>query len=231
MSLFDEVFLSNLFLVSSLPFLLHLTTSRLSRDLADYSFTLSSLRRTIDEQAIILDEKSRIIAEEMQRRAVFEERQRMMRDIHDGIGGQLLSLLLRVRTGSMENKEVATDIQASLNDLRLVVDSIDHIDADISSAMATFRSRAEKQMQAAGIQMTWSQSEWLNNLNLSSVQTLNLYRFMQEALTNIIRHAKTKSAKVSIKMENETSPIVEKCLSLFLFWRRLDILNNGPINV
>jgi len=92
----DEIFVSSLFLVSALPLLLHITISQISRDLADYSFTLSSLRRTINEQAIILDEKSRIIAEEMQRRAVFEERQRMMRDIHDGIGGQLLSLLLRV---------------------------------------------------------------------------------------------------------------------------------------
>jgi len=72
--------------------------------------------------------------------------------------------------------------------------------------MATFRSRAEKQMKAAGIQMTWSQSDFLNDLNLPSIQTLNLYRFMQEALTNIIRHANTKLAGVSIAMESKTSP-------------------------
>jgi len=158
---------------------------------------------TIGEQKIELDEKSAIIAEEMRQRVILEERQRMMRDIHDGIGGQLLSLLLRVRTGSLEQSEVATEIQSSLTDLRLVVDSVDQFGGDLASALATFRSRAEQQMAAARIRFRWHQPAKNIEKKFSAGQTLQLYRFMQEAITNIIRHARASEASVSIITASE----------------------------
>ena len=56
-----------------------------------------SLTTTIRDQEQKLDEQAAIIEAESRRSAMFEERDRMTRDIHDGIGGQLLSLLMRVR--------------------------------------------------------------------------------------------------------------------------------------
>ena len=206
----EAIFVSNLFLVSALPLLIYITVTRTSQDISTYGSTLSKLRQKVGQQEAELDEKSRIIAEEMQRRGILEERQRMMRDIHDGIGGQLLSLLLRVRTGRLNEKDIADDIQASLNDLRLVVDSIDHVDEDFDSALVTFRSRAEQQMKAANIHLSWEQSGKLFERDFSPRQTLQIYRFMQEALTNIIRHANTKTASISILSESPTSPLIIK---------------------
>ena len=206
----ESIFVSNLFLVSALPLLIYITVTRTSQDISTYGSTLSKLRQKVGQQEAELDEKSRIIAEEMQRRGILEERQRMMRDIHDGIGGQLLSLLLRVRTGRLNEKDIADDIQASLNDLRLVVDSIDHVDEDFDSALVTFRSRAEQQMKAANIRLSWEQSGKLFERDFSPRQTLQIYRFMQEALTNIIRHANTKTASISILSESPTSPLIIK---------------------
>ena len=206
----ESIFVSNLFLVSALPLLIYITVTRTSQDISTYGSTLSKLRQKVGQQEAELDEKSRIIAEEMQRRGILEERQRMMRDIHDGIGGQLLSLLLRVRTGRLNEKDIADDIQASLNDLRLVVDSIDHVDEDFDSALVTFRSRAEQQMKAANIHLSWEQSGKLFERDFSPRQTLQIYRFMQEALTNIIRHANTKTASISILSESPTSPLIIK---------------------
>ena len=197
----DEVFVSNLFLISSLPLLIYIIIRLTSSDLSAYGSKVSALRKTIGEQKIELDEKSAIIAEEMRQRAILEERQRMMRDIHDGIGGQLLSLLLRVRTGSLEKNEVATEIQSSLTDLRLVVDSVDHFGGDFASALATFRSRAEQQMSAANIKFMWLQPVETVGVEFSASQTLHLYRFMQESLTNIIRHSKATEASITIKTD------------------------------
>jgi signal transduction histidine kinase len=200
----DEIFVSHLFLISSLPLLIYIIVRFTSSDLSAYGSKITALRQTIGAQKIELDEKSAIIAEEMRQRAILEERQRMMRDIHDGIGGQLLSLLLRVRTGSLEQGEVATEIQSSLKDLRLVVDSIDQFGGDFASALATFRSRAEQQMAAARIRLIWHQAAKDIQRNFSAGQTLQLYRFMQEVLTNIIRHSKATEASVHIVTDPKT---------------------------
>jgi signal transduction histidine kinase len=203
--LLEGVFVSHLFLISALPFLVFLTIKCSAYDLAAYGRKISTLKKTIGKQRKELDEKSKIIAEEMQQRAILEERQRMMRDIHDGIGGQLLSLLLRVRTGSLGQTDVANEIQSSLVDLRLIVDSVDHFGEDFETTLANFRSRAEQQMAAAGIQFTWLQSEDISHRQMNPEQTLQLYRFMQEALTNIIRHSKATKASIAINMNTENA--------------------------
>ena len=73
----------------------------------------------------------------MQDQAILEERQRFTRDIHDGIGGQLVSLLLRARRGKLGKNEMIQEIQSGINDLRLIVDSMDHVGDDLSSALVS----------------------------------------------------------------------------------------------
>ena len=169
---------------------------------------LEKLRAKVSEQAEALDEKSQVIAREMQKRAVLEERQRFTRDIHDGIGGQLLSLLLRVRTGKVKPTRIAEEIQQGLNDLRLVVDSMDHTGDDLNAALATFRMRAESQLKAADIHFAWQQSEEIFARFSTTRGTLILYRFMQEALTNIVRHANAAHVKISITQISEDDPLI-----------------------
>lgn len=170
-------------------------------DLLAFRSKLQFLESMIDRQAGQLDEKSQLVAREMQRSAVLEERQRMMRDIHDGIGGQLLSLMLRVRSGNLNPDETARGIKQSLSDLRLVVDSADHLGGDLMSALATFRSRAQQQLAAAGIKLEWKFDDDLSGRFQSTSKTLDLYRFMQEAVTNIARHSNASAAQVQIEYE------------------------------
>ncbi len=169
---------------------------------------MEELTQKVQEQAVELDAKSRRVAYEMRNRAILEERQRFTRDIHDGIGGQLLSLLLRIRTGALDNKKIAEEIQASLNDLRLVVDSIDHVGDDLSAALTTFRVRAEPQMKAAGIAFNWHQSDTLNGGLLKAGATLHLYRMVQEVLSNIVRHAQATQVDVTISQQDDDGMLV-----------------------
>ncbi|WP_440959074.1 sensor histidine kinase [Oceanicaulis sp. LC35] len=171
----------------------------LFRLIAKRSSRMQALTRKVHEQALELDEKSRQVAYEMRNRAILEERQRFTRDIHDGIGGQLLSLLLRIRSGVMDNRNISEEIQASLNDLRLVVDSIDHVGDDLGAALTTFRVRAEPQMKAAGIGFDWRQPDELRGHLRGTGATLHLYRMIQECLANAIRHARASHLMVRIE--------------------------------
>lgn len=169
---------------------------------------VDALTRKVQEQALELDEKSRLIAFEMRNRAIMEERQRFTRDIHDGLGGQLLSLLVQVRSGRLNKSRMLEEIQSSLNDLRLIVDSIDHMGDDLVAVLSAFHVRAEAQLISAGLTFDWKQPEVINGDIRGSGSTLNLYRMIQESLTNAIRHAKAQYVSVRIEERQTQGELV-----------------------
>jgi signal transduction histidine kinase len=138
------------------------------------------------------------IEAETRRSAMFEERDRMTRDIHDGIGGQLLSLLMRVRAGGISRDEMEQELQGGLNDLRMIVDSLDHSDISLGVALATFHSRLRLQLDAAGIALHWLQDEADLPDAPDPRVVLNISRILQEALTNVVRHSRATEVHVTI---------------------------------
>ena len=150
------------------------------------------------EQARTISEQEGAIREAVARRAVLEERQRFTRDMHDGVGAQLTSLLVRLRAGRADLSTVETDLQQGLADLRLMVDSLDSVGSDFGSALQAFRARAEQQARAAGMDLGWEQSSSLAEHTLDERDLLHIYRFLQEALTNAIRHSGGERITISI---------------------------------
>jgi len=55
---------------------------------------LAERRSRFDELEEALDDTKDNLEKEIRRRAVLEERERLTRDIHDGVGGQLLGLMI-----------------------------------------------------------------------------------------------------------------------------------------
>lgn len=159
---------------------------------------LNRLRRISQEQAVLIETKEDQLRTEIRTRAVLEERQRFTRDVHDGIGGHMQSLLMRIRMGKIPMEQVEGEISKGIADLRLMVDSLDHVGNDLGAALATFQTRAGKQMEAAGIEFKWRQDADVSDLQLPPQGILSLYRTMQEALTNCVRHS--GASRVSIAL-------------------------------
>ena len=187
-------------LTSAFPLVLIWPFIHILVDLSERRSIIEALAMQVSEQEKLLDDKSRLIATEMQKRAVLEERQRFTRDIHDGIGGQLLSLLLKVRSGRVDIKGVASEIQAGINDLRLVVDAMDHTDDNLSMALGTFKTRTARQLDSAEVKFVWDIEEPLTFELDATRDILNLYRLLQEAVSNSVRHANPEIVQITIKM-------------------------------
>jgi len=190
-------------LASILPLLLLWSLLSLFQDLNERRSILEALQLKVSAQEQLLDEKSRVIADEMRKRAILEERQRFTRDIHDGIGGQLLSLLLKIRSGKANIDTIAAEVQAGINDLRLVVDSMDHTGDNLELALSTFKARTARQLESADISFSWTQTPDFEFALTSTRDILNLYRFMQEAVSNVIRHAQAKTLDIEIRDTGE----------------------------
>jgi signal transduction histidine kinase len=131
----------------------------------------------------------------LQREVMLVERQRIVRDMHDGIGGQLLGLMMQVRGGGASPVEVEQGLQASIADLRLIVDSMDSAEEGLAETLRSFEHRVRPQVEAAGIALDFT-AEVDEAIDLGPRPTLQVLRILQEAVTNAMRHAGAKRIAV-----------------------------------
>ncbi len=138
------------------------------------------------------------------------ERERIMRDVHDGIGGQLVSLLAAVRQGGAEPAVIEQAVDRALKDLRLIIDSMDEAAEDLAVALGMFRSRSESMLSAAGLQSQWETADLPDGVNLGPERLLQVYRILQESLQNVLKHS--RASQVTIKaqvLESDQQRVVE----------------------
>ncbi len=160
--------------------------------------TLAKLQAEYAAQSAELGGVRASLEEESRKRMLFEERGRITRDMHDGIGGRLMSLLIRVRAGRLDISDVEREVQESLDDLRLIVDSLDSAGDTLSEALDAFRTRAERQVTGAGLTLSWREETGaLNGVTLDPHATLSVLRILQEATANAIRHAGANTVSFS----------------------------------
>lgn len=130
-----------------------------------------------------------------------DERERIMRDMHDGIGGQLVSVITVLRD---YNEPVFTKIrekvQLSLMDLRLVIDSLDPLLSDLPTLLGMMRLRLVDQLESANIKLEWAVTELPEIKNMGPRQNLHIMRIVQEAITNSIKHSGTEKMRLSTGM-------------------------------
>ncbi len=82
-----------------------------------------------------------------------QERQRIMQDMHDGLGSQLMSSLMLVEREAVSNDQFAQILRESIDDMRLAIDALAADDADLAAALGNLRFRMEPRLRAAGMEL------------------------------------------------------------------------------
>ncbi|MEM1381186.1 MAG: ATP-binding protein [Pseudomonadota bacterium] len=163
-------------------------TARANRVMADINTTLETR----------LAEKEEQIRLQARDHAIVEERKRLMQDMHDGFGANLYGLISQARTGIIGTDRLADSLQACLDELRLMVDSLDSAGDDLGMALGAFRSRIDGKLAIAGITLQWDIDQVAAQHRLSATEILQVYRILQEACINAIRHAMCTSIKIAL---------------------------------
>lgn len=125
----------------------------------------------------------------LRRQALLEERQRIVRDMHDGIGGQLVGLILQVRGRTLDPPALEKALEASVADLRLIVDSLDTAEDSLPAALRAFEHRIRPQVEAAGVELVFDMALPDDTPACEPRVALQLLRILQEAVTNALRHS------------------------------------------
>lgn len=120
--------------------------------------------------------------------AVESERERMMREIHDGIGSSLITALAIAERQQQSPGTIAT-LKRSITDLRIGVDSLEPIDGDVVMLLASLRHRMERELTAAGLTFVWKVENVPALAWLDAVAALHVLRILQEAIGNILAYA------------------------------------------
>ncbi|MGB5346898.1 MAG: ATP-binding protein, partial [Woeseia sp.] len=131
-----------------------------------------------------------------QERVLTVERERVARDIHDGVGGQLVALLSRIKSGRQTVAATETAVSHAMHDLRLVIESLDVADGDLVTALASWRHGLERRFVGSGLRIVWQPTDIPRLTNVGPSDILNVLRLLDESATNALRHAKASTITI-----------------------------------
>ena len=150
--------------------------------------------------------KANLLTSEERRRAlevsnaVAHERERMMREIHDGIGSGLVAALASAERQGRDSSTAVVALKHALVDLRVAVDSLEPVEGDVATLLASLRYRLEPEIRKSGITFDWKVEEVPELKWLDAPNALHLMRIFQETFSNILGHAQATIIRVSCRL-------------------------------
>jgi signal transduction histidine kinase len=87
-------------------------------------------------------------------------------------------------------------VHGALDDMRLMVDSLDPVDDDLNVVLAMYRDRIAPRLRSAGVDLQWNVDLLPPLPGLSPARVLNVLRLLQEAVTNAVRHGRARRIEV-----------------------------------
>jgi signal transduction histidine kinase/sensor domain CHASE-containing protein len=143
-----------------------------------------------------------------------EERRRLRRDLHDGVGPQLAALMLELETASdlvSDNLE-ASALMAKLSerageivsDVRHSVHALRPPALDELGLVGALREGA-MQYGPSGLRVLVEDPEELSHL--PAAVEVACYRVAQEALANVVRHARASNCSIRIRVDEEAGAL------------------------
>jgi len=157
--------------------------------------------------------KASFVREEERARAaaLARERTRLMRDLHDGLGGQLVSIVALSERGNA-GAGIGDAARAALKDLRLVIDSMDDIGGDLMLALGSWRERVTAQLRPHDIALVWravGPQGLPVHPELRPWHVIQIVRLLDEAVTNAVKHAGARRITVSIETSSDAQGVDE----------------------
>jgi signal transduction histidine kinase len=146
-----------------------------------------------------------------------EERRRLRRDLHDGLGPTLASLSQRIDTAShlvAQQPEEAIallqtlkgQVRTTIADIRRLVYALRPPVLDEFGLISAIREHAIPAQQSSGVRIAFSAPE--NLPPLSAAIEVAAFRIIEEALTNVVRHARAHQCLISIELAERSELLI-----------------------
>ncbi|HTW38574.1 MAG TPA: ATP-binding protein [Steroidobacteraceae bacterium] len=139
-------------------------------------------------------------AAELEReQAVAAERERILRDMHDGLGSQLIAARVLVEKGGQSSTQIAALLGDAMDELRIAIDSMKPSSKDLLLMLGNLRYRLEPRLNAAGINLHWDISGTAALERLGPTEVTEMTRIVQEVCTNAIQHSRATEMSLAVR--------------------------------
>jgi signal transduction histidine kinase len=164
--------------------------------------TTEELNRTLEDRVAARDralrEQHAEVARLEREQAALDERQRIMQDLHDGLGSRLFTSLSRLERGVFDAAAVAQTLRDCIAEMRMVFDVAVPADAEFAAVLGDFLARWQDLLDGHGVRMVRDVALDAP-LHLAPGTALQLLRIAQEALTNVVKHANAGQVTVALR--------------------------------
>ena len=165
------------------------------------------LEDRVDQKTREIEANYARVEEAEREKALARERQRIMADMHDGVGSSLVALLGAVQSGQAALPEVERRLHDALQELRLAVDALEPTDGDLSVILGNVRHRMRAAIENSGVRFHWQVGELPQLPSLTPKAVLAIQRIVLEALTNSLRHARARDVTVNTQINGSSLQI------------------------
>ena len=155
----------------------------------------TSLEQEVSRQRRELEEQHQRQQIHTRQEAVQAERERIVRDMHDGLGAQLVGLLSNVRHNPA-TRTLESDIELALEQLRATMDSLSATETDLATVLAQFRFHHEARLNRSGLCLHWR----VMPLDIPAWEPAALWQMelmLREVFANILKHAHAEHITVT----------------------------------
>ena len=157
----------------------------------------ASLEQRLAERQRELDDSHARLGHIEVQNARNQERQRLMRDMHDGLGSSLMSSLALAERGEADHEFMLGTLREAVDELKLTIDSLEPIESDLVTLLASLRYRIGPRLTKAGLTIEWDMPDLPKLDWMDAAAALQILRIVQESITNVIKHARAARLRVA----------------------------------
>ncbi|MEM7017421.1 MAG: 7TM diverse intracellular signaling domain-containing protein [Pseudomonadota bacterium] len=156
------------------------------------------LQQRVDEKTAELTNSHQKILTLERQKATDIERQRIMLDLHDGMGGHLVSALSYTEAKLGRDNNLHEILSLAMQDLRIMIDSMDCEEDGLITVLAMLRQRLEPVVESRNMELIWQVNDEPIMENFGPSQSVQVTRIVQEAITNILKHAQATQINLTL---------------------------------
>jgi len=162
----------------------------------------AELERRIAEKSEEIKSTYARVEEAKREWALVSERQRILADMHDGVGASLVGLLRHVQSGSADRASIERRVQEVLQEMRIAIDALQPRDGDLAAVLGALRYRLDDIIRSSGVRLMWEVEELPEVGDLKPSTVFALQRILLEAITNALKHSGAQLLRLSARACN-----------------------------
>ena len=152
-----------------------------------------------------------------------EEKVRISRELHDSVGQDLI--LLKNQAQSSHNKELESNISSTLNNLRRITQGLHPFVLERFGLTSALKKLLKIIDQNSSVFIS-DEIDEIDNL-LTTQQELHVYRIVQEAINNILKHSESPSALITAEKQEQYIAVSIKDYGKGFDWSKKSTLKNS----